>query len=196
MGVMCGTPVLQVNQELLLHNQININASVDCPLICIALLQYWINEYTTSLGLGVFHSGVEIYGTGNNIIAIAWVMTFCGIFLESSVIHILYPLLSHNLHFPYDKITTDLKCASLFCFSVNFVAEYAYGGHPFPFSGIFEINPRDAEELGEQFQFRYNLFFVIIYFVVCVFKLGVYIGLSRSLNGRKKYEYRILVGGV
>lgn len=32
--------------------------------------------------------------------------------------------------------------------------EYAYGGHAQPKSGIFEITPRVAEELGEQFRYR------------------------------------------
>lgn len=32
--------------------------------------------------------------------------------------------------------------------------EYAYGGHAQPKSGIFEITPRVADELGEQFRYR------------------------------------------
>uniref|UniRef100_A0A1B0D5D7 Uncharacterized protein n=1 Tax=Phlebotomus papatasi TaxID=29031 RepID=A0A1B0D5D7_PHLPP len=68
------------------------------PVILNVYDMYWINEYTTSLGLGVFHSGVEIFGT-----------------------------------------------------------EFAYGGHPFPFTGVFEIQPRDHDELGDQFRFRQSI---------------------------------------
>ncbi|XP_052126370.1 deubiquitinase DESI2 isoform X2 [Frankliniella occidentalis] len=68
------------------------------PVILNVYDMYWTNEYTTPIGLGVFHSGIQIYGM-----------------------------------------------------------EYAYGGHPYAFSGVFAIAPRDAEELGEQFQFRQSV---------------------------------------
>ena len=38
---------------------------------------------------------------------------------------------------------------------VHFILEYAFGGHPFPFTGIFDMMPRDLTELGEGFNFKY-----------------------------------------
>ncbi|KAG9510938.1 Deubiquitinase DESI2, partial [Fragariocoptes setiger] len=58
-----------------------------------------LNQYSSPLGFGVFHSGVEIYGS-----------------------------------------------------------EYAYGGHNFSHTGVFEIAPRDVEVLGEDsFKYRETL---------------------------------------
>jgi len=65
------------------------------PVILNVYDLFWTNQYTSSIGVGIFHSGVELFGT-----------------------------------------------------------EFSYGGHPFEFSGIFEITPKDSEELGDHYKYK------------------------------------------
>lgn len=71
-------------------------------------------------GIGVYHSGVEIYG--------------------SEFAYGTYCICLNNLM----RIVNYCKCN-----------DFPSGGHPFSFTGVFEITPRDHDELGEQFRFRY-----------------------------------------
>ena len=59
-----------------------------------------------------------------------------------------------TLHCPLKERGTCSGFLDLIYLSTLIIAEYAYGGHPFPFSGVFEIAPKDAEDLGEQFKFK------------------------------------------
>lgn len=58
----------------------------------------WLNVYTNSFGIGVYHTGVEVHGI-----------------------------------------------------------EYCYGGHPFEYSGIFAMVPRDSEILGPNYSYKMTI---------------------------------------
>nr|CAB3237457.1 desumoylating isopeptidase 2-like [Phallusia mammillata] len=70
----------------------------NAPVILNVYDMYWINQYTSNIGLGVYHTGIEVYNR-----------------------------------------------------------EFAYGGHQFNFTGVFEIIPRDTSELGDSFKFKESI---------------------------------------
>ncbi|XP_056199557.1 deubiquitinase DESI2 isoform X2 [Falco biarmicus] len=104
---------------------------------------YWMNEYTSSLGIGVFHSGIEVYGRGKYDKTVTF-----SLFWECCYLKNIFQVVREDL--------TSEACSSVFLslLPLEKTLEFAYGGHPYPFSGIFEISPGNASELGETFKFK------------------------------------------
>ena len=86
-------------------------------------LQIWLNDYTSSLGIGAFHSGTEVHGRGTYIY---YIILF--------ILVIKYQLICiKNLWLKYSPHT-----------------EYAYGGHPYSYTGVYDTEPKQAAEAAGQ----------------------------------------------
>ena len=57
------------------------------------------------------------------------------------------------------KITNWNSLSLVFVLTITLVyfilTEYAFGGHPYNWSGIFDMTPKAVETLGDDFKFRF-----------------------------------------
>ena len=95
--------------------------------------QVWLNDYTSPFGIGAFHSGTEVHGRGEQVIIVFQKLPLPQRVLECSI----------------------LKCP---WHATHSIPEYAYGGHPYSYTGVYDTEPKQAAEVaGEGVRFKESL---------------------------------------
>ncbi len=99
-------------------------------LIYINTIQIWVNDYTSRFGIGAFHSGVQVYGRGT------------------------FP---HSTHTHTHTHTVCIWEPPPHSTHTHTHTEYAYGGHPYSFTGVYDVEPQRAVEVAPGLKFRESI---------------------------------------